>query len=333
MVMEVHTEIAAYIGPITSLRNSDFRWKLIGEILGPSEELVTPLPYGSTEFELCTPSMDERRERLVGRLLELEDQKGIGSELWCMSDNLKYVTETVGTHRALETVYLGPDIQRESTLLGLKWAHHCLMLPKNAIGPRNRLRIVQREFRESIDDRTRDTQGRLDVLSIAAGSSRSLMTVMHERKGDGISDIHLTMVDNSAKAKADAQELASKMEIDDRVTFIPENVFRTNRYLNGRKFNFIEVVGLLDYLTDEQVIRLLSKLWDSLTVGGVLLYSNIVPNTERSFLERVVKWPVMQYREADALLGLGKAAGVSLSEARLIQEPQEIYNLIAAKKS
>lgn len=336
MITETHTHTEASRRPIVKPPKADYRLNLIREIMGSSGRLIIPAPYSSADFEVSTPLIEEHRQRLVNRLLELEERQGLGSKIWRISGNLSDISNTVTTHRALDRVYLGPDPQRESTELGLEWAHYCLTLPKNAIGPRNRLRVVKQEFRKSVDkftaDSTGDSQERFYALSVAAGSSRGLMAVIRELGHEAASNVHLTMVDQSADAEVDALALASRLGIQDVVKFVKTNVFRTNKYLT-RLYNFIEVVGLFDYLKDEEIVYLLRNFRGSLAADGKILFSDIVPNNERAFLEKIVGWPVMKYRKAEELLSLGKIAGFDDSEMELTQEPQEVYNLISAVRS
>lgn len=328
--MEIQTDVPALNLHEANPGESDYRWESIKGIMGSARSVVTTFPYDSPFFELPDPATEKRRKQLVDGLMESK----IGSKLWCLSGFLKKITDTVGTHQALDSVYLGPNIENEpeeTRKIGSEWAHYCLTHLLNATGARNRLRVVENELQRSIDEFKGDHEERFNVLSVAAGSSRGLMTVISKIEGERANNIHLTMVDKSEIAAVDAKELASQMGIGDRMTFIKENVFRTNRYLTQtQKFNFIEVVGLLDYLDDRQVTILLGKLRGSLADGGVLLYSNITPNPERSFIKKIVGWPEMQYRKAEELLDLGNAAGFLVPQMRLIQEPSGVYNLVSA---
>lgn len=282
-------------------------------------------PYGNSEPELVSPIGEEARIKLVTDMLSMPGDEG--HRLFVTSTNLHQISDDASSHRALETMYTGP--KPEADLESFLWARLFIENTHNAMAVRNRLNMVRQELRDFVGS-TKSEQ--INVLSVAAGSSRGLLeeTAMLPRP---IRDrIQLKLIDISPEAGEDAKELSRQLGISDRVETLTKNVLRVNGYLeDGYKANFIEVVGLLDYLEAKHVVNLLKRLRSHLADEGMILFSNIMPNDERDFTHKIVGWLDMQYRSAEVLEELAREAGFSPRLIRMREEPLKIYNIVCAK--
>lgn len=282
-------------------------------------------PYGSLKLETESP-FGEDRLVLVNSMLVLPGNLGHRSFREGSSD-LEYIAFNSANHRALERMYTGPISENLSDHL---WARIFIEGIHNSIAVRNRLRIVEQVFESHMHEVIGSGQGASQVLSIAAGSSRGMFETLARLNGEGRNKARLRLVDVSEDAINDAKSLSEQMGIAADVDLVQANCFRFNRYLpDGYKADFIEIVGLLDYLKDKAVVQLLSHLREhNLSEKGKIIFSNIQDNDERVFTHRIVGWTEMYYRTLSDLLRLTEASGFNYHKP--IVEPLGIYNIIEA---
>ncbi len=307
----------------------DMRIHGIVDLLGP--KLVRE-PYGSPDFELASPIGESERGQLVSYMLALPGEEG--HRLFRVSASLDQISSDAASHRALETMYVGPNrngiIEADDHLL---WARLFIENIHNSMAVRNRLRVVKSEFGRFMGVRLAEGFQETKVLSVAAGSSRAIMEELAVLNGRGYDRIKLRMVDINREALLDGRKLVAKLGISESVEFIRAHILIFKRYLeDGYKPDFVEIVGLLDYLDEEQITKLLVQVRNHLSKGGEVLFSNIAPNDEEEFTHRIVGWPKMQYRDSQDLLRVATAAGFTPDKLRIISEPLGIYNIVSARK-
>lgn len=292
-------------------------------------EEVKPLlgrpPYGSLEFELQSPIGEKNRKRLVELMLSLPGD--LGYQQFRVSSNLRQISDDAATHKALETMYLGPS--NEETEDSLLWSRLHMENIHNSMAVRNRLRIVKREFESHMVNLIQKGKEPIQVLSIAAGSSRAIMETVASLNGRGFDRLRLQLVDLNREALEDGRNLANQLGIEECIQFTRAHYASFRRYLpDGYHPDFVEVVGLLDYLPPADVAGLLATVRSHLSDAGVIIYSNIAPNQEREFTHKIVGWPQMHYRNSRQLLAFAEEAG--LRKAELLKEPLGIYNSVIA---
>ena len=303
--------------------------KRMQTLLGVLEPKLGPEPYGFQDLELTSPIGEDYMQALVDAMLSLSSPEG--QALFTASDNLAQISRDAATCRALETMYVGPN-RNGFTDSGQDYSWSRLFIDNihNSMAVRNRKRLVAAEFGHFLEARLIDSSQDIEVLSIAAGSSRGLMEAvagLDVRKRDRI---QLTMIDLSRNALQDGEKLAKLLGIN-TVKAIRSPFNRYDRYLPaGYRPHFVEIVGLLDYLEEEQVIELLSQNRTHLADGGQILYSNIAPNDEQDFTHQIVGWPDMKYRKVSDLLRFAASAGFTTDQLRVIPEPLGVYNLVSA---
>lgn len=292
-------------------------------------EEVKPLlgkpPYDLSEFELKSPIGEERRKRLVELMLSLPDD--LGYRQFRLSSNLSQISDDAATHKALETMYIGPS--SEETEDGFLWARLHMENIHNSMAVRNRLRIVKREFEAHMATLIEQGKEPIRVLSIAAGSSRGIMETVANLNGRVPDRLRLQLVDLNKEALEDGRKLATQLGIEESVQLTRGTYASFRRYLpEGYQPDFVEIVGLLDYLPSQDVVQLLRALQGHLSDFGMIFYSNIVLNDEKEFTHKVVGWPQMHYRNGQQLLNFAAEAG--LPKSQLLKEPLGVYNLVKA---
>lgn len=328
MVLEAEVKVTSSKKTPGVITGSPSLAQEIAEIISQFDLPIIEIPYGDSVFETQSAIGEDKRASLVKHLLSLGEH---GRQLFRASPALRYISDNEASHKALETIYTGP-IERDGSVFR-HWSEIHIGNIHNAMGARNRLRIVKGEFAEFMESLLSKGQDKVDVLSVAAGSSRGIMEVLADLNGRGHDHIRLRMVDINREALADGRKLVKDLEIQESVDFIRAHFLSFKRYLEeGYNPHFVEIVGLLDYLSGENIINLLGPIRDRMAEGGVVLFSNIDDNDEKDFTHKVVGWREMQYRPAGQLAFLAKQAGFAEDKIRVIKEPLGIYNLVTAQK-
>lgn len=242
-----------------------------------------------------------------------------------LSDQCRKIKEGAGCYKSLEVIYnFEPRFGREkrwwNDLVAMYWVGMM-----NAQAVRNRLKIVTREVEAAL--RGFEYSGkRVDILSIAAGSARSVLEAM--KKVDTV-DSRAVLVDISRDALSHSMQVAEQLGVMDRCSTRRGNIFGMESIKEMPYPDIVEMVGLLDYLDDETIIELFKKIREWLPEGGVFLTGHIRPNPEQHFLKWVINWE-MRYRDAHDLHRLLSTAG--FEDRRIILEPHGIHMVAVCRK-
>lgn len=109
--------------------------------------------------------------------------------------------------------------------------------------------------------------------------------------------------------------------------------FFTNLVKNGR-LDIIDILGMFEYLDNEQSVSLLQKCYASLNEGGVLIFSNMDTNRpDYDINQRVIGWPALLLRSPDELVDLIRNAGIPLENVTFIRAQDEINNMFEVTKT
>jgi len=288
--------------------------------------------YSDASFESESPIGNDTMSELVDHVVQLNRKDGIN--LWIQSEDLRYISENEASHRALDRVYSGP-IARNEELDKTAWSHVMLGNLKNAMAVRNRKRVVEQVYATEITNQFHfNSNGRvMDVLSIAAGSSRPIMQTLSNQSEHIKSHTKLRLMDSSRNALNDGSQLASELGISEALTLKRSLFTNFDSYMEGGyQPDFVEIVGLLDYVPRETAVTLLSKVKNNLKENGSVLFANVVPNSEQAMLHEVIGWRPMIYRSAEEVYDLAIQAGFTQDSTQLISEPVGLCNLILARK-
>jgi extracellular factor (EF) 3-hydroxypalmitic acid methyl ester biosynthesis protein len=166
------------------------------------------------------------------------------------------------------------------------------------------------------------------VTSLASGPAREVFDVLTSTDAPSM---HATCIDIDNEAVAYASERARELGVADRVAFVQDNVIRLSQGRGKAKLprqHMIYSVGLIDYLEDMHVVKLLDWIHDHLLPGGTVVVGNFdVENPDRAFLDHIVDWRLI-HRTADDLHELFARSKFGGSPVRVRTEPQQI-NLFA----
>jgi len=233
----------------------------------------------------------------------------------------KMVFENVATFQALEVLYTYHH--RKVNFISAFWQNFLF----NAISIRNRLQLVKKEISTGIREASR-RQEIVRLLSVGSGSARPVLETISSLGDFPTVEIMLVDVDN--RAIQFSQVLATKLQLN-HTQWHCGNFFRLEQYCRDFRPDIVEMIGLLDYLTDKQAIALLRKIFSVLAPEGKLITSNITPNLEVPFVTKAIHWPMI-YRSPVQLFGLLTEAGFPANSIELVQEPLGIHTLAIVKK-
>jgi SAM-dependent methyltransferase len=142
------------------------------------------------------------------------------------------------------------------------------------------------------------------VTSLASGPAREVFDVLTEPEAP---PVQATCIDIDSEALAFASERARELGVADRVVFAQDNVLRLSRGRGKTTLppqHMIYSVGLIDYLEDEHIVRLLDWIHDQLVPGGTVVLGNFdVANPDKAFMDHILEWRLI-HRTPDDLRGL-----------------------------
>lgn len=307
---------------------------VIEHIMGSFGSRLGKPPYGSSEMELTSPIGEGAYAEFIEWVTSLPE--GRGRELFREGLTLKYISDNQATFLALERMYRGPFSNSDALLhawdrLSIENIHHSMAV-------RNRARLVAKIFSREMRERLVPGEERIEVLGVAAGSSRAILEAKAQLPARVQDNVGITIVDQDERVGPYAFQVAAELDISRKMTVKTLNVLRhRGKYLiSGYHPDIVEIVGLFDYLNDRQILFILGPIIESMKTGSVALVSNMNARDDKAFQieERfrmeVVGWQELYNRNADHLMSLVASAGPV--DIKLIPEPLGMYNLVQLTK-
>lgn len=213
----------------------------------------------------------------------------------------RFVKEHEASGRALDIAY-----QHEDPSYGDFLSRLWLRVNPIAQSVRNRCYLVEYLLGQEI------SSGRKSILSIAAGAAKAvLQTVRRDENAEAL------LLDIDRQALRVALKAAEVLSLNGRVQGEIVNVLN---HLKWQKIfrerpacDVAEMIGIVDYLDDEQAIMLMENARRHLVPGGTIITANISRShrfrPETLFLHIVMGWRPMHYRHSYELQGLLERAG------------------------
>ena len=248
------------------------------------------------------------------------------------SKTVKGIYDNAKNSRALEYLYnfdgkitiTGGFIDSVFTFL---WQHNFI----NAKAARNRFKLVEAKLYKVCVEVAKNTKGHVRIFSLASGSARVVLKVASRLRKDGVI-LDIKLLDLDPKALELSKSIASAFNVLDLVSEIcVDKVSNFEKYCEDWVPDVIEMVGFMDYLTQEKAILLAEKVHRVLPDKGYFVTCNIKDNYERKFVTDILKWDMI-YRDEDMLLDVMLKGGFALDNCELIYEPYLIHGLAIGKK-
>lgn len=235
------------------------------------------------------------------------------------------VKEYATTWRAMDIIYNHPFPERK-TLRGYVDEFYWNSLNCQAL--RNRLKLIKTELRSAISQIDRH-EGEVRIMSLACGSAEASIEIIAECKKKG-KIIQAILIDIDQDALIKAEKIAEHYGIRDQIITRKDSVYSLSEISRDFKPHIIEMLGLIDYLPQDEAIHLVRKIQGALEPQGIFLTCNISPNIEQHFLTWVINWPMI-YRSPEDMAEIAVCSG--FSDYRIIYEPHKIHGLLIARKN
>lgn len=187
---------------------------------------------------------------------------------------------------------------------------------------RNRKRLAARLISRLIDNSPASTP---HVLCLGAGPGQIISEALRQARRPA----EATLVDISSDAFEFGRELASKAGVADRVRFVQADV-RDIEPLLDRPPDIVKMIGICEYLTDEQVVSIVEAIGRIAPEGSWIVSNSISPRhgTDRFF--RRVFGLHMNHRTPEHLQGLLGRGGFGQFASYL--EPLGVYHVMLGRK-
>jgi len=238
------------------------------------------------------------------------------------------IIDKATSHEALEILYRDGEPHKTKGWLQA-FFFNLWFTTNNPKAVRNRLRLVTRELSAELRKRFSDGKS-VKILSIASGSARAVVDSLKLTQQETL-PCSVFFLDKNPKALEYSKAFAKESALPSNYTFSWAEDTASNFPHHADAPDIVEMVGLLDYFSDEKVKELLALIREKLAPGGVLITANIRNNLERPFLTNFVGWR-MVYREPEDFYELARAAGFRDDDLRVMVEPMGIHFVLVARK-
>jgi SAM-dependent methyltransferase len=197
---------------------------------------------------------------------------------------------------------------------------------------RNRLKIVKKLLKESLLEI--QSKNEIKILSLGGGSLRSVLSAIAEINNPKlVNKIEIVSVDRDLRSEELIEKVKKELGLENiriKILSIDSLEFLKNIEKNTQtKFDIVEVIGLIDYLKEDIVIKKLNLIYNIMKDKGFLILSNIAPNNEAKFIENI-NWPHLYYRNVVDLMYILKKTPFKKA-SKIIEEPLRIHNIVYIK--
>lgn len=158
-------------------------------------------------------------------------------------------------------------------------------------------------LRDVIVDAARTVDGRpVAITSLACGPAREIFDIFDESDHP---DIQATCLDIDDQALAYAQSIADDAGVSERVSFVQANAVKLalgRETLALHDQDLVYSIGLIDYLADHLVVRLLDWIFHRLRPGGTAIVGNFdTGNPDRAFMDHLLDWKLIHRSPQDLM--------------------------------
>lgn len=194
------------------------------------------------------------------------------------------------------------------------------------MGLRNRKRLVVRKMVDLIQHHLDQGVEEVNVVAVGAGTGANTIEALatHPNK-----NVIAHLFDIADEAFQEGEALKIKHAVTERVHFIKADMRSMPDYIKSSP-NILELVGILEYFTDEEVLKFLRDASGYLNPESSVVVNSIEDaHGMRGFLKRAFNFELI-YRSPERMMKLLGAAGYG--DFDIVAEPLKIYSIITAHK-
>ncbi len=196
------------------------------------------------------------------------------------------------------------------------------------IAIRNRKRLVTKTIADLVKQYA--GQGCVVIVGVGAGPGTNtqegiLLSGVEKQK------VAAYLIDMDSEAFEYGREAAKQRGLSESVHFIQGDAREIHKHVPNIAPHIVKMIGILEYLNDDQVAELFRILHEAMAPGGAIVTHSIedVYNT-RPFLQRVLNWHIYT-RTPEHVTQILERSGFRDTFAR--PEPMGIYTVLVAKKA
>ena len=201
---------------------------------------------------------------------------------------------------------------------------------KAARSVKYRLQLVTQLMKDqSINILTNNPDSKVNILSIACGSSRAPLQVIQQVNKVFPGKIEAFLNDSDPQALELSRIRAQLLSVTDLVQYPQATFPRLNSTYPSKSADIVEAVGIGDYLDFEQCAALFKIARRALKPTGKFIYTNICSTDEKPYLDIV--WKPMHYRSLKDLVNLVIAGGFDKEKTILILDPTKTMCIVVSE--
>ena len=182
---------------------------------------------------------------------------------------------------------------------------------------------------DHIGDAVRTSQQRpAQITSLASGPAREVFDAFAALENPA--DLRATLLDIDLQALAFVSDEAKKAGIERQLSLVTGNLVRLalgKAHTDIREQDLVYSIGLIDYLGDELVVRLMNLIHSMLRDGGRVVLGNVhTSNPSRAMMDHVLDWRLIHRTEEDMhRLFASSAFGRPATEIRFEDERLNMF--------
>lgn len=200
----------------------------------------------------------------------------------------------------------------------------------DGIGLRARARIMS----QILSDRSAELEGdQLTCVSIGCGAAVPNIDATVKVADKQGKNIKWDLVDPDSEALEFAHQLADIAGLDPN-SFTPhKRHYARAMGIEKESKDFVDVLGLWEYLDDNQCRSMLRGTYQLLKPGGSFIASNMISDRpQRDFNQRAVGWPHLTLRDNNDLVRIAASAGVDTNLMTITQSEDHVYAVMEIRK-
>lgn len=203
----------------------------------------------------------------------------------------------------------------------------------DALGLRSRAVIMAHIAEEAV----RQHEGAVEWLSIAAGSGQPTYDAVRRLGKKDQRRVTLTLADISSEMMEFAEQLYAAEDLTlGAVKYELCNIVKEKErreLLEDMQPAVIDIMGLFEYLSDEQCIKVLRSFYAALAPGGSVIFTNMSPGHPHLHVhQRGLGWPGVIQRTIREVVALIEAAGVPKDSQSIYRAEDNVYNVYRIEK-
>ncbi|MFH0906683.1 MAG: hypothetical protein ABIC36_00075 [bacterium] len=249
------------------------------------------------------------------------------------SKKTRLVKSKATTYSALDALYTNRKLCFDEGILK-GFINYFWFKLGNARAVRNRLKLVKKILTEIIINNIGENFEKVRIFSLGCGSSRAVLgTVSNVKKlGLGQDMFDIWLLDKDREALDYSELLIKEYKLSKySFNFILNKVRNFDKYIKGASPNIIEMIGVLDYLDENDAKEFFKKIYNNLDNDGFFITANIRKNREAFFVSNAIKWRMI-YREPEDLIKILLTAGFKKSKIKIVSEPLKIHMVAICQK-